>query len=263
MPTLVKQTQKNQYLIFIFKNKIFIFYKMESINKIQNAEDNKEYKPIAKNQSVEGQNPKDLAAAKDYKTRKYVQTTRTKITAEARRKRDQFLIDHKEEILKLEPRGRVKKVAEMIKQNLNLDVNFKTLRRLMYKYVKTDITNQYITPTAEAKRKRDQFLIDHKEEILKYDDKDRVKKVAELLKQVLNLDVNHSTLLQLLNKYGIISKNTEERKLRDQYLIDHREEILKLEPKGRIKKVQEMLKRDLNLNVNYNKMYVAFNKFNL
>lgn len=210
-----------------------------------------------KNQSVEGE--------KVYKTRKYVQTTRTKITAEARRKRDQFLIDHREEILKLDTKGRVKKVAEMIKQNLNLDVNYKTLRRIIYKYVKTDISNQN-PDSAEAKRKRDQYLIDHKEEILKYDDKDRVKKVAELLKQVLNLNVNYSTLYQLINKYvlsDITKQKTEERRLRDKYLIDHREEILKLEPKGRIKKVQEMLKRDLNLNVNYNKLYTAFNKFNL
>ena len=55
----------------------------------------------------------------------------------------------------------------------------------------------------------------------------------------------------------------EERKLRDKYLLDHKEEILKLEHKGRIKKVQEMLKRDLNLDVNYNKMYVVFTKYNL
>ena len=208
----------------------------------------------SKNQSVEGE--------KIYKTRKYVQTTRTKLTAEARRKRDQYLIDHKEEILKLEHMGRVKKVAEMIKQDLNLDVNFNTLRRLINNYVYSNITNT----TAEAKRKRDQFLIDHKEEILKYDDKDRVKKVAELLKQDLNLNVNYKLLFKLINKFvltDIAKQRAEERKLRDQYLIDHREEILKLEPRNRIKKVQEMLKRDLNLNVNYNKLYTAFNKFNL
>lgn len=161
---------------------------MESINKIQNDEVNKEFKPKAKNQSVEGQ--------KIYKTRNYVQTDRAKQNAEARRKRDQFLIDHKEEILKL-------------------------------------------------------------------DDKDRIKKIQELLKQDLNLNICVKTIYSLLKKYDITSKSTEERRLRDQYLIDHREEILKLEPNGRIKKVQEMLKRDLNLNVNYNKMYVAFNKFNL
>lgn len=159
---------------------------MES-NKSQNDEV-KEVKPKAKNQSVEGE--------KIYKTRKYVQTTRTRLTAEAR-------------------------------------------------------------------RKRDQYLIEHKEEILKYDDKDRFKKIQELFKQDLNLNICDKSLYTLLNKYGIISKNTEERKLRDKYLMDHKEEILKLDHKNRIKKVQELLKRDLNLNVNYNKMYVAFNKFNL
>ena len=217
---------------------------METINKIQNA----------KNQSVEGE--------KIYKTRKYVQSNRTKLTAEARRKRDQYLIDHREEILKYNRIGRVKKVAELLKQDLNLDVNYKTLRRLFYKYV---LTNQNIEP----RRLRDQYLIDHKEEILKYDDKDRVKKLAELLKQDLNLDINFKTLQNILYKYKLIgktkitSKNTEERKLRDKYLLDHKEEILKLEHKGRIKKVQEMLKRDLNLDVNYNKMYVVFTKYHL
>ena len=203
---------------------------METIN--QNAEVKK-----PKNQSVEG--------VKIYKT-----------STEAKRKRDQYLIDHKEEILKLNHIGRVKKVQELLKQDLNLDVNFNTLRRLISKYV---LTNQNIEP----RRLRDQYLIDHKEEILKYDDKDRVKKVAELLKQVLNLDVNYNTLSKLLIKYGITSKNTEERKLRDKYLLDHKEEILKLEHKNRIKQVQELLKRDLNLNVNYNKMYTVFNKYKL
>ena len=127
------------------------------------------------------------------------------------------------------------------------------------KYVQTDRAKQ----NAEKRRLRDQFLIDHKEEILKLDDKGRIKKIQELLKQDLNLNICDKSLYSLLNKYGIINKNAEERKLRDQYLIDHREEILKLEPRNKIKKVQEMLKRDLNLNVNYNKMYVAFNKFNL
>lgn len=221
---------------------------METINKNQNEAVKKENTPKPKNQSVEGE--------------KVYKTTRTKITAEARRKRDQYLIDHKEEILKLNHIGRVKKVAEMIKQDLNLDVNYKTLRRLIYNYVITGITNQ----NAEAKRKRDQYLIDHKEEILKYDVKDRVKKVAELLKQDLNLDVNNNLLYSLFKRYGITvvkNQNDKERKLRDQYLIDHMEEIKKLDSKGKIKKVQEMLKRDLNLDVNYNKMYAAFNKFNL
>ena len=227
---------------------------METINKIQNDEVKKENIQEAKNQSVEG--------SKIYKTRKYVQSDRTKLTAEARRKRDQYLIDHREEILKYDRKGRVKKVAELLKQDLNLDVNFNTLRRLINNYVIKGITST----TAEAKRKRDQYLIDHKEEILKYNDNDRIKKVQELLKQNLNLNVNYKTIYNLLNKYGltgITNPNKEARKLRDKYLLDHKEEIKKLEHKGRIKKVQEMLKRDLNLDVNYNKMYVAFNKYNL
>ena len=155
-------------------------------NKNQNAEVKK-----PKNQSVEG--------IKIYKTRKYVQSDRAKQNAEARRLRDQYLMDHKEEILKLGSKGRVKKVVEMLKQDLNLNISYKTLYPLLNKYVITDIANQ----------------------------------------------------------------RTEERKLRDQYLIEHKEEILKLEPRNRIKKVQEMLKKDLNLDVNYNKMYLAFNKYNL
>ena len=164
---------------------------MESSNKNLNDEVKKEADSKAKYQRVEG--------SKIYKTRKYVQSTRTRLTAEARRKRDQYLIDHKEEILKLDVKGRVKKVVELLKQDLNLNVSHKTLYPLLNKYVLTDITKQ----------------------------------------------------------------RTDERKLRDQYLIDHKEEILKLEPWNRIKKVQEMLKKDLNIDVNYNKMYVAFNKFNL
>ena len=221
---------------------------MESSNKNQNDEVKKEYSQNAKNQSVEGK--------KIYKTRKYVQSDITKQNAEKRRLRDQYLIDHKEEILKFNRIGRVKKVQEMLKQELNLDVNFKTLRRLMYKYV---LSNQIIKPSML----RDKYLIDHKEEILKLEHKDRVKKVAELLKQDLNLDVSYKTLYPLLNKYVSPNQRTEERKLRDKYLLDHKEEILKLEHKGRIKKVQEMFKRDLNLDVNYNKMYVAFTKYNL
>ena len=159
---------------------------MESSNKNQ-----KEIVPKPKNQSVEGE--------KIYKTRKYVQTDIAKLRAEARRKRNQYLLDHKEEILKLDSKGRVKKVAELLKQDLNLDVNLKTLGNLIHKYVFTDITKQN--------------------------------------KEIINL--------------------------RDKYLLDHKEEIKKLEHKGRIKKVQEMLKRDLNLDVNYNKMYVAFTKYHL
>ena len=223
---------------------------METINKIQNDEVKKEDTQKDKNQSVEGE--------KIYKTRKYVQTDITKQNAEKRRLRDQYLIDHKEEILKFKTKGRTKKVQEMLKQDLNLDVNYKTLLRLMYKYV---LSNQIIEP----RRLTDKSLLDHKEEILKYDDKDRVKKTAELLKQDLNLDVNLKTLSNLLYRYKLtgITNQNKERKLRDKYLLDHKEEILKLEHKGRIKKVQEMLKRDLNLDVNYNKMYIAFNKFHL
>ena len=216
---------------------------MESSNKNQ-----KEIVPKPKNQSVEGE--------KIYKTRKYVQTDITKQNAEKRRLRDQYLIDHREEILKFDRIGRVKKVAELLKQDLNLDVNFNTLRRLINKYV---LTSQNIEP----RRLRDQYLIDHKEEILNINCKNRVKKVVELLKQDLNLNVNSKTLYPLLKKYELTDKYIEERKLRDKYLLDHKEEILKLEHKGRIKKVQEMLKRDLNLDVNYNKMYVAFNKYHL
>ena len=223
---------------------------METINKIQNDEVKKEDTQKDKNQSVEGE--------KIYKTRKYVQSDTTKQNAEKRRLRDQYLIDHKEEILKFKTKGRTKKVQEMLKQDLNLDVNYKTLLRLMYKYV---LSNQIIEP----RRLTDKSLLDHKEEILKYDDKDRVKKTAELLKQDLNLDVNLKTLSNLLYRYKLtgITNQNKERKLRDKYLLDHKEEILKLEHKGRIKKVQEMLKRDLNLDVNYNKMYIAFNKFHL
>ena len=155
-------------------------------NKNQNAE---VIKP--KNQRVEG--------SKIYKTRKYVQTDTARKNAEARKLRDKYLMEHKEEILKLDTKGRVKKVAELIKQDLNLNISYKTLYPLLNKYVITDIAKQ----------------------------------------------------------------RKEERKLRDQYLIVHKEEILKLEPRNRIKKVQEMLKKDLNIDVNYNKMYVAFNKYNL
>ena len=207
-----------------------------------------------KNQSVEGE--------KIYKTRKYVQSTRTRLTAEARRKRDQYLIEHKEEILKYDDKDRVKKVAELLKQELNLDVNYKTLRSLISKYVIKGIINQ----NTEARRKRDQYLIDHKEEILKYDDKDRIKKVQEMLKQDLNLDVNYKTIYPIINKYvlaDVKNENADARKLRDQYLKDHMEEILKLDHWNKVKQVQELLKKDLNLYVNYNKLYLALTKFDL
>ena len=130
------------------------------------------------------------------------------------------------------------------------------------KYVQSDRAKQ----NAEARRLRNQYLIDHKEEILKYDGKSRIKKAIELLKQDLNLDINYKTLYPALNKYvltDIKNQNAEARRLRDKYLLEHKEEILKLEHRNRIKKVQELLKRDLNLNVNYNKLYLAFTKFNL
>ena len=70
-------------------------------------------------QSVEG--------IKIYKTRKYVQDEKTKQNCETRRIRDQYLKDHKEEILKLEHNGRIKKVQEMLKKDLNLNINYNTL----------------------------------------------------------------------------------------------------------------------------------------
>ena len=91
---------------------------MDPSIKNQYAEDTKEYKPKAKNQSVKG--------IKIYKTRKYVQSDRAKQNAEARRLRDQYLKEHKEEILKLDVKGRVKKVAELLKKDLNLNISYKT-----------------------------------------------------------------------------------------------------------------------------------------
>ena len=70
-------------------------------------------------QSVEG--------GKIYKTRKYVQSEETKQNAETRRLRDQYLRDHKEEILKLKHNQRIKKANELLKQDLNLNVNYNTL----------------------------------------------------------------------------------------------------------------------------------------
>ena len=245
---LKQQPYKKILLFFIFNLNFFNFYKMESIKNQNEAVQ----KP--KNQSVEGK--------KIYKTRKYVQSTKTRLAAETRRKRNQYIIDHKEEILKYDGKSRFKKAIEMIKQDLNLDVNYKTIYPIINKYVLTDVKNE----NAEARKLRDQYLKDHKEEILKLDDNDRIKKVAELLKQDLNLDVNDKLLKQLLKRFcltDITNPNAEARRKRDQYLIDHREEILKLEPRGKIKKVQEMLKKDLNLDVNYNKLYLALTKFDL
>ena len=165
---------------------------MDSSNKKQNDEVNKEYKPKAKNQSVEGQ--------KVYKTRKYVQATRTRATAEARRLRNQYLIDHKEEILKYDGKSRIKKAIEMIKQDLNLDVNYKTIYPAINKYVLTDIKNK----NADARKLRDQYLKDHREEILKLDHWNKVKKVMELLKKDLNLDVNYNKLYLALTKFDLL-----------------------------------------------------------
>ena len=77
-------------------------------------------------QSVEGN--------KVYKTRKYVQSEETKRNAENRRLRDQYLVEHKDEIMKIEHRMRNKEVQKMIKQNLNLDFNYNTLYSALKKY---------------------------------------------------------------------------------------------------------------------------------
>ena len=153
-------------------------------------ESSKNQKP--KNQSVEGE--------KVYKTRKYVQATRTRATAEARRLRNQYLIDHKEEILKYDGKSRIKKAIEMIKQDLNLDVNYKTIYPAINKYVLTDIKNK----NADARKLRDQYLKDHREEILKLEHWNKVKKVMELLKKDLNLDVNYNKLYLALTKFDLL-----------------------------------------------------------
>ena len=165
---------------------------MDSSNKKQNDEVNKEYKPKAKNQSVEGQ--------KVYKTRKYVQATKTRATAEARRLRNQYLIDHKEEILKYDGKSRIKKAIEMIKQDLNLDVNYKTIYPAINKYVLSDIKNK----NADARKLRDKYLLEHREEILKLEHWNKVKKVMELLKKDLNLDVNYNKLYLALTKFDLL-----------------------------------------------------------
>jgi hypothetical protein len=165
---------------------------MESINKIQNDEVKELNSNKPKNQSVEGQ--------KVYKTRNYVQSDIAKENAEKRRLRDQYLIDHKEEILKYDGKSRIKKVIEMIKQDLNLDVNYKTIYPIINKYVLTDVKNQ----NAEARKLRDQYLKDHREEILKLDHWNKVKKVNELLKKDLNLDVNYNKLYLALTKLDLL-----------------------------------------------------------
>ena len=77
-------------------------------------------------QSVEGH--------KIYKTRKYVQSEKTKQNAENRRLRDQYLVEHKDEIMKMDHRIRNKEVQKMIKQDLKLDFNYNTLYSALKKY---------------------------------------------------------------------------------------------------------------------------------
>ena len=86
----------------------------------QNSTNKKTY------QSVEGK--------KVYKTRKYVQSEKTKQNAENRRIRDQYLVEHKDEIMKIEHRIRNKEVQKMIKQDLKLDFNYNTLYSALKKY---------------------------------------------------------------------------------------------------------------------------------
>ena len=89
-------------------------------NGIQNSTNKKTY------QSVEGN--------KIYKTRKYVQSEKTKTNAENRRLRDNYLVEHKDEIMKIEHRMRNKEVQKMIKQDLKLDFNYNTLYSALKKY---------------------------------------------------------------------------------------------------------------------------------
>ena len=79
-----------------------------------------------KYQSVEG--------IRVYKTREYVQSDKTKQNAENRRLRDQYLVDHKDEIMKINHRNRNKEVQKMIKHDLDLDFNYNTLYSALKKY---------------------------------------------------------------------------------------------------------------------------------
>ena len=88
----------------------------------------------------------------------------------------------------------------MIKQDLNLDVNYKTIYPAINKYVLTDIKNK----NADARKLRDKYLLDHREEILKLDHWNKVKKVMELLKKDLNLDVNYNKLYLALTKFDLL-----------------------------------------------------------
>ena len=80
----------------------------------------------SKYQSVEG--------IRVYKTRQYVQSDKTKQNAENRRLRDQYLVDHKDEIMKINHRNRNKEVQKMIKHDLDLDFNYNTLYSALKKY---------------------------------------------------------------------------------------------------------------------------------
>lgn len=90
------------------------------------SKDYQQETPKAKYQSVEG--------IKIYKTRKYVQSEDTKKNCETRRLRDQYLKDHKEELLKLKHNQRIKKASELLKKDLNLNVNYNTLYSALKKY---------------------------------------------------------------------------------------------------------------------------------
>ena len=89
---------------------------------------------------------------------------------------------------------------EILKQYLNLDVNYKTIYPIVNKYVLTDVKNK----NAEARKLRDKYLLDHREEILKLEHWNKVKKVMELLKKDLNLDVNYNKLYLALTKFDLL-----------------------------------------------------------
>ena len=90
-------------------------------------------KKAIKNGSSKG-TYESVEGIKIYKTRKYVQSEETKQNAQTRRLRDNYLKDHKEEILKLKHNQRVKKANELLKKDLNLNVNYNTLYSALKKY---------------------------------------------------------------------------------------------------------------------------------
>ena len=96
-----------------------------TLNQRSNSKDGK-YQSKQAYQSVEG--------IRVYKTRKYIQSDKTKQNAENRRLRDQYLIDHKDEIMKINHRNRNKEVQKMIKHDLDLDFNYNTLYSALKKY---------------------------------------------------------------------------------------------------------------------------------